>query len=596
MNLVRFFEKYRKISCTGGCILFAMSIVWVFIILSAWDVRQVIFLGDYFNKLIVGDYWILSNYTSWIPISVEVSEGNLFPVHSFSGGTESSVRFFPYISLWLSGFLIYIFGISGTILIGSVLFPVLSYAIMTLIYKKYLPWRWAISLSALGILGFSLAPFRDFVAGLLMGKGWVELGVNQYPDILNFPFPSISLLSFLIVFFLTTKRSYMGKRKAVVLSLLWGLQVYVHVVNAIIGIPFWLVFFGMTIWRSNRNHWTAFQTKQILLQLVVILLICIPALITTLGQTNSVHEIGFLVGRNSTNLSIDSFFIAAYFILPIVTLIVTYWVFRVDPHELIFKFLPIGFIMIIELIIILLWWNFGVGIPEELLLTRLGLYFLHIFYFTPTIYFMHGNASSYRYGVESSTIATKIRTSISWLLKNASLVYLPIFAVLLTAFSISSSEKSFQYFQENTIPAHQDNSKIFNLLTTEVEPGGVLIGPNNMINISLMSDKEYGTLWTSRVISGIDINTIINRFALYARIIGWTENQYLTFMLPNRSFSKYSSKKINLFKKLADFKVASLYCHFTMGKWELFYSCVRCDTRKLVCWSNTSNAKYNGSF
>ena len=87
-----------------------MSIVWVFIILSAWDVRQVIFLGDYFNKLIVGDYWILSNYTSWIPISVEVSEGNLFPVHSFSGGTESSVRFFPYISLWLSGFLIYIFG------------------------------------------------------------------------------------------------------------------------------------------------------------------------------------------------------------------------------------------------------------------------------------------------------------------------------------------------------------------------------------------------------------------------------------------------------------------------------------------------------
>ena len=139
MNSIRFFEKITKISLTREYILFAVSIVWVFIILSAWDVRQVIFLGEYFNKLIAGDYWVLSNYTSWIPIALEVSEGNIFPVHSLSGDTESGVRFFPYISLWLSGSLIYIFGISGTILIGSVLFPVLSYIVMTLIYKKYLP-------------------------------------------------------------------------------------------------------------------------------------------------------------------------------------------------------------------------------------------------------------------------------------------------------------------------------------------------------------------------------------------------------------------------------------------------------------------------
>ena len=87
---------------------------------------------------------------------------------AFSENTESGFRFFPYLSLWISAFLIYIFGTPGSVLYGSLVFPFFSYIILTLIYKRYLPWGWSISLSSLGILGFSSAPFREFLAGLLM--------------------------------------------------------------------------------------------------------------------------------------------------------------------------------------------------------------------------------------------------------------------------------------------------------------------------------------------------------------------------------------------------------------------------------------------
>lgn len=526
-------------------VLFFISVVWIFTILSAWDVRQALFLGESFNKLAVGDYWVLSNYISWMPIAVEVSEGNLFPGQNLAESLESHVGLLPYISLWLSGLLIHIFGAHGATLVGSILFPVLSYILMVLIYKRYLPMRWAISLASLGILGFSSAPFRDFIAGLLAGEGWVELGVNQFPDILNFPFPSISLLSFLAMFFFSTQRLYMSKRRSVLLSIFWSLQVYVHAVNAIIGIPFWLVFFGITIWRSNRNLWNKRQTKHFLLQLAIIVLVCMPAIVTTLYQTSGA-ELEFLVARNTSDLLVDWSFIAAYFILPVVTLIIAYWVFRIDPHELVFKFLPIGIIMFVELAIILLWQIAGVGIPEELLLTRIGLYFLHIFYFAPSIYCMHRTVLGYHSGTESLQILGKIRFAISWVLKNASSVYLPIFVVLLTAFSIASSERSFQYFQENVVQTHQDSSAVFDLLIEGSKPGDTLVGPNNIVNASLMSNNQYKTLWSNSIVSGVSVNVAIERFALYAKIIGWSEDQYLAFMLPSKSFSKYSSKKINL--------------------------------------------------
>jgi hypothetical protein len=337
----------------------------------------------------------------------------------------------------------------------------------------------------------------------------------------------------------------MSRRRVILLSVFWALQIYVNVVNAIIGIPFWISLLGITIWRANRNQWTSVQTRQFLLNLAIITLICAPVLTLILDQLTGVSNASFVVSP-SISTSIDWFFISVYFILPLVILGISYWIFRIDPSELLFRFTPIGVIMFVELIIVLLWWLFGVGVPSELLLSRLGLYFLHILYFVPSIYCMHRHSSEYYANARVLNVLDKVRSSISWFLKSASLVYLPLFVTLLTLFSISSSEKSFQHFKGSLMSSYQDNDKAFNLMTSGVEAKSVLIGPNNLINIDLMSNGKYKSFWVNKVTSKITIDEAIERFALYARVIGWSEDQFLVFMSPSQSFDIYSREKIDL--------------------------------------------------
>ena len=539
-NLIR--KIYNKFIDTNT--IFLVSIIWIAIIFSTWDLRQYLLLGEYFNKLIISDYWILSNHVSWIALSNEVSQGNFFPVYSFHDYTFSEFRFFPYLSLWFSGLLIYIFGVTDSVLVGSTLLPVLSYIYMTLIFKNFLPWRWSISLSSLGVLGFSSASFRDFLSGLIMGRGWLDLGVNNFPDIVNFPFPAISLLSFLFVFYLSIKKIYMSKMRMILLSVLWGIQSQVHIVNAIIGIPFWIGLLILVNFRSNRNHWEAKQTRQLLVHFFIILLICLPALFSILAQVINNEGLSILVDTSTNLKSINWFMIIVYFAVPLAALAFTYRVFRVDPYEIVYKFFPIWIVMSVELILVLLWGFFGIGIPSELLFNRITLFFLHIFYFVPPIYYMNRFKFNYHFGTESLLISKKIRSMLHWFFRDASLVYLPLFFLLLTAFSISSSEKSFQHFKEYVVPAHKEVSKIIHLLSEGVESDEVLIGPDNITNISLMYRGEYKTLWTNKIISVDDRGSVIERFSLYAKIIGWTEDDFLLFMKP--SDLTYSTKRIAL--------------------------------------------------
>lgn len=539
-NLIK--KKYNNF--VGINAFFLVSIVWIFVIFSAWDLRQYLYLGEYIDGLFIGDYWALNNHVSWISLSNKVSQGNLFPVYSFYDYIESEFRFFPYLSLWFSGFLIFFLGPFGSSLVGGIVFPVLSYIFMTLIFKNYLPWKWSISLASLGVLSFGSASFRDFLSGLIMGHGWLNLGVNNFPDIANFPFPAVSLLSFLFVFYLSIKKIHMSKRRMTLLSVFWGMQSQVHIVNAIIGVPFWIGLLVLLTFRSNRNRWGVDQTKQLLIQFFIVLLICLPAIFSIWDQIVNNEGLSLLVARSENLDPVNWFVITFYFVVPLIALVLTFWAFRVDPYEIIYKFLPIWIVMSVELILVLLWSVFGIGIPTELLFNRITLFFLHIFYFIPPIYYMNRFKFNYHSGTESLLISKKIRSVLYWFFKDASLVYLPLFFLLLTAFSVSSSEKSFQYFKSDVVPAYKEFNKTMSLLSEDVSPGEVLIGPDNITNISLMYLGDYKTLWTNKLISTDNVNEVIERFALYAKIIGWDEDEFLLFMSPSNL--TYSTKKLML--------------------------------------------------
>ena len=54
------------------------------------------------------------------------------------------------------------------------------------------------------IIGLTLV----FLFGIFLGEGWISLGADSLPGAIGFPFPAISLLSFLMVFYYSIKQPW----------------------------------------------------------------------------------------------------------------------------------------------------------------------------------------------------------------------------------------------------------------------------------------------------------------------------------------------------------------------------------------------------
>ena len=61
-----------------------------------------------------------------------------------------------------------------------------------------------------------------------------------------------------------------------------------------------------------------------------------------------------------------------------------------------------------------------------------------------------------------------------------------------------------------------------------------------MTNLLLPVKGQFGSLWTNRIISQISIEEALERFSTYAKVIGWSEKQFLTFMMPGIKSFNYS--------------------------------------------------------
>ena len=90
------------------------------------------------------------------------------------------------------------FGIFFPNFINTVFLPLCSFLIFILIFYKFLPMIWAISISLLSILQSNNAPLRDFI---LLKFNTLENMANI--AITNFPTPSLSIFLFLLFIYIT---------------------------------------------------------------------------------------------------------------------------------------------------------------------------------------------------------------------------------------------------------------------------------------------------------------------------------------------------------------------------------------------------------
>ncbi len=210
---------------------------------------------------------------------------------------------------------------------------------------------------------------------------------NSYPLIFNFPFPSISVLIFMILFILFLEKREIRDNilKISILNLFCSLYFYINAIDSVFLISIWFVFLFFDL---NK---LSLQSK--VFQAFITLTILSPGLF--LGKVYKIHEYSNL---NFYNLLL-------YNILPLIFSLILFFTKRIDLREvwIKFKYIYIFFAMEIFLNFLVFFKILNLDLVK---INRQILQFpIHMIYYLPLIYYLKRKPFKYSYGVESKSIS-----------------------------------------------------------------------------------------------------------------------------------------------------------------------------------------------
>lgn len=515
----------------GDALLLTVSALWIAALFSTWDVA--LWIGDAGARY--GVYEVgqdaLSNFASWLPLAEQVSRGNLLPVLPSVDADASGFSIYPYLTLWLHGLLVAVSGVRGTETIAHVVVPTACYVVFYRVLRLNLPRRWSIALAALALISFADVPLREFLRGLLEGYGWRELAPVQRPLVAHFPMPGLSLLAFLSVFYLSIRSRRLTLSWVSLLTVLWAVQSQVHPLNAVVGLAFW---FATMPFRYRRQHAAAPARELAAVvagQAAIAGALLVPALAAYLGfgeaASLDAESLGLVAGV--TRGLPGAFYFFTYFALPLALLALAYPVVRIDAYELFFRFWPVFVMMAVELALVLLYGLFGIGVPVATTFARIGI-FIHVLYYVPVLYYVARPGRAYHVGPESAPLAGMVRRGLAWCFNDASKVYLPLLLAALSLFALSGARASFLVQRDVTDP--QLAAAWAQVEAARGPGGGTVVTELPVGNLLLPVATDHGTLWVNRFANRISLGESIERFALYARLLGWPEDRFVGMMTP----------------------------------------------------------------
>jgi hypothetical protein len=495
---------------------------------------------------------VFSEYTSWLPLACRVAEGNLFPVLSAIDGSAQGVGIYPYFSIWAHGLLIACFGLEGSYFVGRALIPVFCYLVLYRILRRNLPKRWSVAIGAVGLISFASLPFRTFILGLLSGKDWVELGTIQPLEIAHFPVPSFSLLAFLITFLLSIQNRYWTLRRISFLTAIWALQSQIHLINAIFGLVFWFCSFPIRLGRQNRDTSLGKQLVWVTGQGLIALIFLSPTILSYgyLLWSGMLELSSLDLGLSHYPSHFGPLYYVLYFLLPVLLVVVAYFTHRVDPYELLYKFWPV-FVLLLTEVMMITAHHFSIfAISPDLTYKRLGIFFLHFYYFIPAVYYLGRPSLNFTSGIEASWLMTTIRRAFFWFFHHASKIYIPLVMVLLTLFASASIVASVRHSVSVKKPLLEEAWNQLQHLTADINKSQrqCLVSDNPAVNLLLPMVTSFSTLWVDRFSNRVGTTEIATRLALHARLFDWSEDRFVEFMSPGVLQSHEEGNAIQLHK------------------------------------------------
>lgn len=298
-------------------------------------------------------------------------------------------HFKPYIGLLLGSALDALPSILARF-ISIVLVPFGIFYMLTLVFSRHVNSLWTIFLALLSVSVFESFPFRSFITGS-------SANLFDTPLITQYPFPGISTLIFLTIYYFISKIRKLKTSQIISFTIVCSLFFYINALESLFLLGFWFLFFGSRL--TKVHHWKSIQFIGIVLLQV--------ALVCAIVLYGLVH--GEVVGYQEMAFGQYFYHILAYYIFPVLLMLGLYLIKRIDPYEIWFKFRHVYGFLAIEVGIVILSQLSIMPINTEILNSRISQFFLHLFYYTPVIYYLARPYQEYHKGIEAKPLMKKLR-------------------------------------------------------------------------------------------------------------------------------------------------------------------------------------------
>lgn len=341
----------------------------------------------------------------------------------FSPTHPNPYYFEPVISIWISNFIKEYFNGIITNLLVIVVIPYSIYLLLFKIYSRNISFLWSSFLALLSLSVYENLSFHTFLLNIFRNS--IEnVTTDNSLLIFEFPLPGFSTLYFLLAFYFLTAFKKIHIPIITFCSLLVAIDFYINAIDALFLISFWIIYFPFKIFREKIYTLSRVVLISVM-QIGIIILFVLPGLVT--GQINPE------LSRVDT---LPLYNIILYLFLPLLIMVVLYFIQRIDLFEILFKFRHIYALLFVEIFVIILTSTNIVPIDLQILRSRILQFFIHLYYFVPIIYYVSRPVYHYTRGSEAKSIAAFLRKNLFWAYSQSGNVLAVILTVLLFIYDL----------------------------------------------------------------------------------------------------------------------------------------------------------------
>jgi len=303
----------------------------------------------------------------------------------------NSFYFEPYISIYIfelikSSQILYILAAINIILI-----PYFILVLLFKVYSKFVEPKYAFLFSLLSLSVSSEKNFRDFLYSISQSNYMDGLSYTDFPLIFKFPFPSLSTLFFLCLFYGIINIKKWRYQNYWIITILSALFFYINALDAVFILFLWFFVLCFDVYKARDG------IKYLLFHITLTAALLLPGIL----ENSVVQNYETTTSYNYYNLVLYNFF-------PLFLSFVFFKIKRIDPYEVWFKFKYIYLFLGIEIFINLLVYTKTFIIDLNILNKQVLQFVIHLLYYTPIIYYLSRQSINYRFGSESNKASIKI--------------------------------------------------------------------------------------------------------------------------------------------------------------------------------------------